>query len=159
MRQLYVDTASHREAIALFVNEPGTEIIPAGTAVCSMSPKDRNEEYRTYADQYDLHFIFDDAVPAVDFYAVPRVELFACDSGGGLFGTIIGSPDLEEETPVCYISPERKPYRAAGSLRELLEIVKGPGSWKSQLTADGLVTLYASREDAAEKLEFFTFPE
>lgn len=158
MKRLYIDLTSLREAVAFFTSEPDTEIVPAGTTVYSMSAKDRNAVYQMYADRYGLHFIFDDSLPEVDFYTVPHVELFASDRRGGLLGTILGSPDLEEERPVCYISPERKLYRAAGSLAELLELAKGPGGWKSNLKEEHSVSLYASREQAARQLDFYSLP-
>lgn len=51
-----------------------------GTTLYPMSVKDKNTEYQRYADTYDLKFIFDDDIPQIDFYTVPRVDIFAKDS-------------------------------------------------------------------------------
>jgi hypothetical protein len=49
--------------LSIYVKD--TEIILAGTSINSMSVKERekNGEYKKFADKYDIHFIFDDNIP------------------------------------------------------------------------------------------------
>ena len=65
MKKLYFDATEKNECIAIF--SPQAEIVSAGTTVYAMPIKDWNEEYQRYADEYDIHFIFDNALPHIDF--------------------------------------------------------------------------------------------
>ncbi len=80
MKKVYWDMLENKECIAVFAAD--TEVVPAGATLYSMSVKEKNAEYQKYADAYDLRFIFDDDIPLIDFYPVPRVDIFAQDSLG-----------------------------------------------------------------------------
>lgn len=59
MERVYVDMSQVDGAcIGVFIS--GKEVVPVGTTAYSMPVEDRDEEYQRYADEYDIHFIFDD---------------------------------------------------------------------------------------------------
>ena len=66
-----------------------------GKTVYSMLVEDRDEEYQRYADEYDIHFIFDDKTVNIDFFTVPWIDIMAWDSEGGYIGTIGGTADID----------------------------------------------------------------
>lgn len=148
MKRLYYDM-SEGKCIGVFVRD--AQVIPAGTSVYSMGVKDKNEAYEVYAQNYDIHFIFDDAVPDVSFYTVPWVDIFATDSEGGFLGTIGQLTDVEGEAPICYIDRNGTCFLAAENLKKLME---KPSEWRRTMTNCDLVSFYGSKEEAEEKLEF-----
>ena len=102
MRKVYLDRTELTGAI--FVNSKDTEVILAGTSIYSMSVYHKNEEYQKYADDYDIHFIFDDDISHLEFYTVPYVDVMAKDSQGGFIGTVGQQCDLKRDAPICYIN-------------------------------------------------------
>ena len=105
MRKVYLDTTQANMCISIYVND--AEVVQAGASVNVMSVKHKNSEYQKYAEEYDIHFIFADDVPKVDFYTVPMVDIFAVDSAGGYIGSVGQSADLEADIPICYIDAEK----------------------------------------------------
>lgn len=123
----------------------------AGATVNAMSVKHKNNEYQKFAEEYDIHFIFVDNVPKVDFYTVPMVDIFAVDSAGGYIGSVGQPTDLEADIPICYIDIEKRCYLIAGNGKELLNKVH---QWKEQLTPYTNIEFFESFEMAKEKHEF-----
>lgn len=89
--------------------------VPAGTSIFSMSDTSQNRKWKSFADKYDIHFIFDGAIPEVDFYAVPQFHIMATDSNGGLIGIIGGKDSLNTHLPIGYISPNRECFLVSSS--------------------------------------------
>lgn len=154
MKKLYVDQTQNNGCISFFA--PGARLIPAGTTVSSMSVRDRNDEYLRYAEEYDIHFIFDDGIPEIDFYTVPQVDIMAEDSDGGLIGTIGQICDLESDAPICYISRDRNCYQIAENGAAFLAKVQ---EWKMHRTLCREVVFYPSKEAAEKELDFFVIKE
>ena len=113
--------------------------------------RDKNEEYQRFAEEYDIHFIFEDHVPGIDFYTIPMVEIFALDNAGGYIGSVGQSVDLEQDIPICYIDKEKKCYLIATSGKEFLENVC---QWKKNLVPYSEIEFLKSLEEAKEKFEF-----
>ena len=153
-KKLYLDMTKMGDCTSIWVKD--TEIIPAGTTIYSMSVKQKNEEYERFAKEYDIHFIFEDNMPVIDFYTIPRVDIFATDSNGGYLGTIGNMTDLESDAPICYIDEERRCYLIAKSAKEFLEKVS---KWKINLKNCEEVQFYASKEAAMEENEFSNYEE
>ena len=149
MKKIYLDMTKATMCIGAVVAD--AEVIPAGAVVSSMSVKHKNNEYERYAREYDIHFIFDDKVPVVDFYTIPMVELFATDSEGGYIGSVGQATDLQKEIPVCYIDKDKNCYLIAESGKEFLDKVL---QWKSNLKSYAAIEFYGSLEEAKEKYEF-----
>ena len=87
MERVYIDM-SQVDGSCVGVCVSGKDVIPAGTTVYSMSVEDRDEEYQRYADEYDIHFIFDDKTVNIDFFTVPWIDIMAWESEGGYIGTV-----------------------------------------------------------------------
>lgn len=149
MKKIYLDMTETTMCIGAVVAD--AEVVPAGAVVSSMSVKHKNSEYERYAREYDIHFIFDDKVPEVDFYTIPMVELFATDSEGGYIGSVGQATDLQKEIPICYIDKEHNCYLIAESGKEFLDNVS---DWKLQLRPYAEITFFASLEEAKRKYEF-----
>lgn len=149
MKKLYLDMTHTDGCMSLFVR--GAEIIQAGTTVYSMQVKDKNAEYQKFADEYDIHFIFDDNIPVMDFYAVPRVDIMAIDSAGGYIGTIGGTSDLEGSDAICYIDSERNVFLAADNFKDFIDMAD---SWKTHLRPCGDVDIFCSKDEAEKVYEF-----
>ena len=125
--------------------------IPAGTSIFSMPDTIKNGKWKSFADKYDIHFIFDNAIPEVKFYAVPQFHIIATDSNGGLIGIIGGKDSLNTHLPIGYVSPERKCYLISPSGNSFLENIN---QWKQLLKPYNTLTLFNSKE-AAKKEENF----
>lgn len=149
MRKLYLDMTEYQGCISYFIKD--TEIIQAGATVYSMSVSARNEEYQRLADEYDLHFIFDDMNVKVDFYTVPRVDIMAVDSQNGYVATVGAISDVDGEAPICYIDRDKNVYLIARNMRELLEDI---GSWRTNLKPYDGIRFFRSKEEAASVYEF-----
>lgn len=128
-----------------------TEIIPAGTTVYSMSVKHKNEEYERFAKEYDIHFIFEDNIPVINFYTIPRVDIFAMDSKGGYIGTVGKLTDLESDAPICYIAKDKECYIITENGAKFLELAS---KWQENLTAYDGIDFYASKEAAMQENAF-----
>lgn len=94
----------------------GFELIPVGTTVHSMPTTDKNTEYDRLSREHDVHFIFDDNVPTVDFYTIPFIDIMAVDSCNGYIGSIGEKCDMESNAPICYIDAEKNCYLIAKNL-------------------------------------------
>lgn len=149
MKKLYLDETQAHECMSLFIKD--AEIIHAGTTIYSMSVKEKNEEYERYADEYDIHFIFDDDIPHIDFYTVPQVDIMATDSQGGFIGTIGQMTDFESDAQICYIDNDRKCFLIAENAKDFLKCAP---MWKSSLKEYNGVTFYNSKSDAEKAVEF-----
>lgn len=147
MRKVYLDRTAG-EAISIYIRD--AEVVPAGTTIYSMSSRCRNAEYDRWQQEYGISFIFDDMQVEVPFYAVPQVDIFAVDNQGGYLGTVGQQFDMEGNAPVCYIK-NRKCYLIAESGSDF---IGKAADWRSCLTDCSDVTLYDSREQAAQVLEF-----
>lgn len=144
------------EADGMGIFTKGIELTAAGTTVYSMSVRDKNAEYEKIAKEYDIHFIFDDHVPKIDFYTIPYINIMAADSFGGYLGTIGEMGGIESKAPVCYISKDRKCYLAADNLKMLMQQLD---SWKEKMTEIEDVTFYKTKEDAKAVNDFVDIGE
>ncbi len=152
MEKVYVDMSQVEGAcIGVFVS--GKEVVPAGTTIYSMSVEDKSEEYQRYADEYNIHFIFDDKLLNIDFFTVPWIDIVAWDSDGGYIGTVGGTTDMESDLPICYIDKDRKIYLLASDLKEFL---KNCENWKVKLKPCGEIEIFTSKEEASKKYNFIT---
>lgn len=150
VKKLYFDNSTG-DCVSIHVKD--AEVIPAGVSIYSMPVSEKNEEYERYAQKYDIHFIFDDSVPEMDFYAVPRIDVFATDSEGGFICTIGGITDFQSESGICYIDKNRNVYLVAENGRKFLENVS---EWKVNRKKTQLVKIYASQDEARKELEFIS---
>lgn len=148
MKKRYLDAAA-AGCTAVFVKD--TEVIPAGTTLYAMSAKHRNDEYRRFAKEYGICFLFDDQVPAIGFYAVPRVDIFATDGEGGLLCSVGQTTDFQAEIPICYIDANRRCYLVAENGKAFLEAAE---SWKEKLSPYDGITFFDSLEAAQAQLPF-----
>lgn len=144
-RKLYLDV-TEQGCTSVWMKD--TEIIPAGTTVYSMSVKHKNEEYERFAKEYDIHFIFNDNIPVIDFYTIPRVDIFAIDSAGGYIGTIGGMTGLEGDAAICYIDMKRKCYLIAENSTEFLQNVS---NWNNRLMPYEKIKFYISKTEAEKE--------
>lgn len=149
MRKVYLDTTQSDMCISVYVND--AEVVFAGTTVNSMSVKHKNSEYQRFAEEYDIHFIFEDNIPRINFYTVPMVDIFAVDSAGGYIGSVGQSTDLQKDIQICYIDRHKKCYLIAEGGKDFLNNVH---QWKEQLTPYTNVEFFETLEVAQEKYEF-----
>ena len=149
MKKVYLDMTQSNMCVGIFIKD--TKVIPAGTTIASMSVKHKNAEYERFADENDIHFIFDDELPMIDFYTIPMVDVFAVDSAGGYIGSLGQATDLQVDIPICYIDKDKKCYLIAESGTEFLQNVE---NWKQYLRPYIEIEVFASLEVAKEKYEF-----
>lgn len=149
MKKVYLDMTQANMCVSVFIKD--TEVIPAGTTIASMSVKHKNAEYQRFADEYDIHFIFDDNTPVMDVYTIPMVEVFAVDSEGGYIGSLGQATDLQADIPICYIDKDKQCYLIAKNGEEFLQ---NAGSWKMHSSPCTEIEVFASLEAAKEKYEF-----
>ncbi|MDU4327071.1 MAG: hypothetical protein E7I48_17080 [Clostridium celatum] len=149
MNKVYLDVTKRENCPAIFIED--TEVIKSGTTIYHMNSNDKNETYQQYADEYDIHFIFDDSIPKVSFYTVPQVDVFATDREGGLIGTVGSMTDLQSNLPICYINKNRECFLIATSGKEFLETTT---NWKNNLKPYNEVIFYKSKLEAEKELRF-----
>ena len=149
MNKVYLDVTKRENCPAIFIED--TEVIKSGTTIYHMNSNDKNEIYQQYADEYDIHFIFDDSIPKVSFYTVPQVDVFATDREGGLIGTVGSMTDLQSNLPICYINKNRECFLIATSGKEFLETTT---NWKNNLKPYNEVIFYESKLEAEKELRF-----
>ena len=106
MRKIYIDRNSVPGPTSIWIKD--TEVICAGVVISSMSIKHKNEDYKKIALEHDVHFIFDDKIPIVDFYTVPLVDIFAMDSTGGYICSIGEAAYFGSNATICYISQQKE---------------------------------------------------
>lgn len=152
MNKVYLDVTKRENCAAIFIED--TEVIKSGTTVYHMNSNDKNETYQQYADEYDIHFIFDDNIPKVSFYTVHQVDVFATDREGGLIGTVGSMTDLQSDLPICYINKNRECFLIATSGKEFLETTT---NWKNNLKPYNEVIFYKSKLEAEKELRFINF--
>lgn len=116
MRKVYLDISEINCAVGVII--PDAVVIPAGTTITYMPIEDKNEEYDKYADEYDIHFIFEDDIPNLPFFTVPQVDILARDSEGGFVATIGQTSDLESHAPICYINSNQESFLIANNGEE-----------------------------------------
>lgn len=63
--RLYYDIKSASDCVGIFLKD--TEIVAAGTTISAASPKNNNMELKRIADDYNIHCIFNDNIPTIDF--------------------------------------------------------------------------------------------
>ena len=131
MRKVYLNKTGTNDCISVFVQD--AEVLSAGTTIHSMSLRDKNEEYQRYADDYDIHFIFDDDIPAPAFYTVPQVDIMAKDSKGGFIGTVGQQSDLESDAPICYINNQQECFLIAKTGKEFIMPASIVNKWASRM--------------------------
>lgn len=107
----------------------------AGKTILSMPAKDKSEKiFRILANDYDVHFIFDDNIPQIKFYPVPQLVIIAADSLNGYFCSTNPNVDIsEEDSPIYYIDEKLNYYYLASSLQAFLNIIVFFPEWKEKL--------------------------
>ena len=139
---------------SVFVKD--AEVNWAGATIYSMPTKHKNSEYQRFADNYDIHFIFDDNVPAINFYTIPFIEIFAIDSSEGYLGSLGEGIDLNGTAPICYIDNNHNCFLIADNGKEFLN---NAASWKTHMTPYMDVNFFTSKEEAMSKYEFLDSKE
>lgn len=129
----------------------GIKPVPAGTSIFSMPDTERNKKWKSFADLYDIHFIFENHIPEIDFYAVPQFHIMATDSNGGLIGIVGGKDSLNTHLPIGYISRERKCFLIAASGHSFVENMD---RWKQLLKPYAELMLFDSKETAKKEKRF-----
>lgn len=133
------------------IPENGETIVLTGVSVYSMPlsvKRKEGEAYEDFARKYGIHFIFDDCIPEIDFYTIPRIEVAATDNNGGFIASV-GEPfSLRDPVPLIYISADRKAYLITEDSSKFLSIAS---EWKEKLTPYDEIALYASKEDARKE--------
>ena len=89
----YLDMTQANGCLGI-IPENGETIVLTGVSVYSVPlsvKRDEGEAYDDFARKYGIHFIFDDCIPEIDVYAVPKIEIAATDSDGGFIASV-GEP-------------------------------------------------------------------
>lgn len=143
---LYMDFSGTEGAVG-FISD-GEPVIPVGVSINAMPMSIKKKEwelYQKFAEDNDVHFLFEDNVPAVDFYAVPQVDIAATDSDGGLIASVGEVFSLSESVPLIYISHKKECFLITSDSTQFLSIAS---QWKKQLVPYMDVTLYPSKAAA-----------
>ena len=150
---MYLD-AGTRTGGAAAIFSSSVNLILTGTTCCFSPIQDRDSDiYRSIAAAGDVAFLFEGDEAHPDFYAVPRLDLFAVTADGGWLGTLGGSAG-EQSPPICYVNSAHQAFQAAGDLESFLELLKSGQDWRTRLIPCPELKLYPSREAAARELPF-----
>ena len=139
------------------IAENGEEIVFTGVSVNSMPLSVKTNEADAYADfarQYDISFIFDDEIPEIDFYTIPRIDIAAVDGDGGYIGSV-GQPfDLSNKVPLVYISKDKCCFLITEDSRLFISIAS---DWKARLIPFEGIKLYDNKDSAKREFEIIDF--
>lgn len=150
MKKVYVDMTENKNCVSIFLKN--TDVIQTGTTIYSMPVTDNNTEYQKIADEHDVHFIFDDNIPRIDFYTIPFLDIMAIDSDGGYICTVGEISDLDSNAPICYIDRCKKAFFIADNFKIFLDKI---ANWKSELQPYDKIQFFPSKEEARKIYEFF----
>lgn len=120
-------------------NSKSKEIIYTGKILSSMPISEKAEEraYKILDDDYDICFIFDDNIPNIDFYPVPKLEIFAFDSYNGFFCS--ANDSSEEDAQIYYIDKSLNIYYLASNIHEFIRLCIYNPEWKNKLFKHDLI--------------------
>lgn len=156
MEKIYLDAVELKEREILRVITDGErKAVTAGTTISAMDV-DFKKDYQHYAENEDLHFIFEDFLPKPKFYTVPHVDIIAVDSVGGFVGSLGQTFVIEADAPICYINKELESFIVAENGRDF---VKNIASWKKRLKPYDKITFYRSKAEAEKELRFMDLPK
>lgn len=124
------------------------EPVCTGKVILSMTVTEKQEKaYQILAEEYDVRFIFDDAIPKLEFYPIPQLGIFAIDSLGGCFGSTNVVVDISEENaPIYYVNNELQYYYLAANLLAFIQLVVFQPEWKKGIVKDGYLAVDPSLE-------------
>ena len=148
MEKVYLDRTEIPGNTAFIFRD--AEPMDVGATVYAMSVREKNDEYRRYAEEFDMRFVFSDEVPEVTFFTVPQVDVFAVDSEGGYLGSV-GS-FFDSENPVCYIDLQGNCYHVSESAEALFA---NPLDWKKRMQPCKEIEIFRSKELAKQKYALF----
>ena len=154
MKKVYIDKSSVPGPTSIWIKD--AKVILAGAVISSMSIKHKNEDYKKIALEHDVHFIFDDEIPVVDFYTVPLVDIFAMDSTGGYIGSIGEAAYFGSNATICYISPQKECFFIAKNFSEFINHLN---IWNEHMVPYNELEFFCSKEDAENKYEFLDMSE
>ena len=154
MKKVYIDKSSVPGPASIWIKD--AKVIWAGAVISSMSIKHKNEDYKKVALEHDVHFIFDDEIPVVDFYTVPLVDIFAMDSTGGYIGSIGEAAYFGSNATICYISPQKECFFIAKNFSEFINHLN---IWNEHMVPYNELEFFCSKEDADNKYEFLDMSE
>lgn len=152
----YIDLTKTEGCIGI-LPENGESIVLTGVSVCSMPLSVKQKEGRLYADfaqKYGIQFLFDDDIPSIDFYTVPRLDIAATDCKGGFIASVGDPFDLSQSVTLVYISPDKNCYLITNDSTEFLAIVH---DWRSRLSPFRKVEIFDSKDQAKEKYDIIDF--
>ncbi len=115
------------------------EIVYTGKILTSMpiSEKTKERAYKILAEDYDICFIFDDNIPNIDFYPVPKLEIFAFDSYNGFFCS--ANDSSEKNAQIYYIDESLNIYCLASNIHEFIRLCIYNPEWKNKLFKHDLI--------------------
>lgn len=154
-KTLYIDVEElhqrYEGAIGLCItDDSGKEQVPifTGKVILSMPVKDKQEKaYEILAEEYDVRFIFDNAIPELKFYPIPQLNIFAIDSLGGCFASTNAAVDVSQNNaPIYYVNKELQCYCLAENLLSFIHLIVFQPDWKKGLVKDGDLTMAPSLE-------------
>lgn len=139
------------------IPENGETIVFTGVSVNSMPVSIKEEEgeaYCEFASKYGITYIFDDDIPTVDFYTVPRIDIAAFDSLGGYIASVEEPFTFSHPVRLVYISNDRKCYLITNNSTEFMSIVH---NWRARLTPYSGVKVYESKDAAKNDYKIIDF--
>ena len=154
----YLDMTQTKGCFGI-IPENGETIVLTGVSVYSMPlsvKMDEGEAYDDFARKYGIHFIFDDCIPEIDFYSVPKIEIAATDNNGGLIASVGEAFSFHSPVPLIYISADRKVYLITEDSSEFLSIAS---EWKERLTPYNGICLFNSKEQAKKVYSIIDFEQ
>ena len=153
----YVD-ATQLQCNAVFCKD--YELIFAGTTISTMPDSYKDNAYIMLADLYDIRFIYESNVPVVDFYAVPRIDIFATDSNKGYWGTVGDTTDINKmAAQICYINHQNEIFIIADNLKNFIFPIDSINERKNKImNKTDEVVLYFSKEVAEKAIKFIEIP-
>lgn len=150
----YIDPTGVQGCIGLISED---DIVFTGVSISSMPVSlkaKEGEAYAQFARDYGIFFLFDDDIPAVDFYSIPRLDIAAVDGEGGFLASVGRNFDLHDPVPLVYLSKELECYLITEDSTQFLKMA---AHWREHLQPYDGIRLYPSKEAAKKDFEIRDF--
>lgn len=148
MEIVYVD-AVENNSLGIFIKDKNKKVMFAGTIIRRLDNKEKNHEIIKNAKENHINYIFEDTIISVDFYSVPRLNIFAFDDTG--YYGVTGDSFIQGNEPVYYVDHHRECFKYANNLRDFIENM---GQQKDHLEKVTDISFYDSKEQAKQELNF-----
>lgn len=149
METVYIDI-EEENMLGFFIKDINKKVVLTGTTIERFNNQDKDTDIVKQAKDNYIDFIFEDTLLSVDFYCVPRFNIFAFDDHG-YYGMLGNYCDLDDDRPIYYVNHNKQCFKYAKNFQYFIEKM---GQQKEHLEKYTDITFYDSKEEAKQEFNF-----